>query len=587
VAPTDNYRQALGAILYAMCFNFLIAGGKLVVAVFLTPSAALFAEGLHSLADAFNSFTLLFGLIQGKRPPDRSHPFGYGLETNFWALMASFVLFFSALASIYIGWSHLHHPPEPLKNPFWGVLLLVLSVVFEIGALSAAANAVLQELGEKTHPLNLIPKALGLVRHTKSPTTRFVFFEDLIALLGALIALLAISLSQWAVQMQWLSAASGHWPDAIASIVIGCMLLVLSINLFSYNRNFLTVSAAPQSTEQQIEALVLSTHGVSAILDLKTIDQGLNGLYIQVKVEVDPDIPIREVDDMIEHLKSRLQQNLPQVRDVFVEVVADESEETWGDALQRLIDEGLEQEVLNPQEATLMANVLEFTDSVLRDVMIPRTDVVMVEVETPLLDVADLFIERRHSKLPVYEEQVDRLLGVVHERSVLQALRQGGAAPSSLKDLLVDIPIYPETKPLTALLEDFKRQRFQMAAVVDEHGGFAGLVTVADLLEELVGDLWEDNQTQEEPELIALSPTQWQVVGRYPIEDLNQDLDLNIPNDDYMTLAGFVFGLLGREPMLGDEVHFESLRLVVSELDGLRIKTLTLHSQVPLSKQAS
>lgn len=595
--PTDkshnsHYQHALNAVLYAMLFNGLIAACKLVVAVSITRSAALFSEGLHSAADTFNSFTLLFGIIQGKRPPDRSHHFGYGLEANFWALMASFILFVSALVSVYMGVDRIIHPSKELGDITWAIVILVLSVFFEIGALAAASNAVLQEVDstEKTSFLTLFPKALKQVKLVSSPTTRFVFFEDLIAFTGALIALFALVLGEWGVHVGWLHASQAQVPDAIASVLIGILLMVLAVNLFSYNRSFLTGVSASSNTEKSISDVVTKTHGVAAIMDLKTIDQGISGLFVQLKVQVDPDIPIRQMDDIIDHLKERIQSNHPRVRDVVVEVEADESEATWREVFDKIVEEGETQNVITPQEGVMLSNVLAFSERVVSDVMIPRTDVVMVDFDTPILEVASLFTEHRHSKLPVYRETIDHLEGVIHEREVLKCLADADSknrTKENLDGLLKDIPIYPENKTLTALLEDFKRSKFQMAAVVDEHGGFAGLVTVADLMEELVGELWEDaDQESDEDTLVSLSPTHWVVPGRYFIEDLNAELNLHIPEEDFKTIAGFVFGQLGREPEQNDSVFFEGMTFTVQALEGHRIKTVVLVSELPLERQA-
>lgn len=572
------YQHALKAVVSALLFNVLIALSKLAVALTITRSAALFAEALHSAADAFNSCTLLFGILQGKRTPDRTHPYGYGLETNFWALMASFVLFISSGVAIWMGFNRLNQPAH-IENPWAAMAILLLSVVFELAALNVASTAVLEEVGKSDTPFWWkIPQSLGLLGKVISPTTRFVFLEDLIALAGALIALMVLALTEVAVAFGWLPHAFQHWPDAIASMLIGGLLLLLAINLFGYNRNFLTGAAASATVESQIEDLVLSTHGISSILELKTIDQGASGLLIHLKVEVDPDIPIRDMDDMIEHLKTRLTQNIPNLRDVIVEVVADESELAWEEQFEELVEEGLKQEVINPREAAILGNFHRFCESVLSDVMIPRTDVVSVELNTPLAEVADCHVSSRHSKLPVYKERVDAVVGVVHARDVFDCLQQN-AAQTPLEALVKPLDIYPETKPLSDLLEDFKRKRIQMGAVLDEHGSFVGLVTIADLMEELVGDLWEEPDEPEELEWSQLSPNSLLLSGKVDIADLNERYGLNIPEEDFKTVGGFVFGLLGRQPEEGDEVSFEDLTFVVVELDGSRIQTVTLHSK--------
>jgi len=579
----DHTKHAISAVLYALFFNALIAGLKLSVASF-TKSAALFAEGLHSSADAFNSVTLLIGIYQGKRAPDRSRPFGYGLETNFWALFASFILFLSALVSIWMGWQRLNAPPENMENIIWAVVILIASIIFEVFALGKASSAVLQEVGIEAKPLDMIPTAFRHIGRVQSPTTRFVFFEDSVAILGAIIALVSIYIGELGVHYGWLPESIHHWPDAIASMVIGVLLLILAVNLFSYNRSFLTGAAASATIEKRIRKVTLETQSISAILDLRTIDQGISGLFAQIKVEVDPDIAIRDVDDIVEHLKNRLKKHVPKMRDVIVEAVADEREENWSDAFHKMIDDAEQHKLLRQSEAMIFRNVFEFAECELQDVMIPRTDVIMVEQSQTVAEAADILIEHRHSKLPVYNENVDNLVGLIHERDILRCIR-GGFETALVSTITRDIPIYPENKVLSDILEDFKRDRFQMAAIVDEHGGFAGMVTISDVVEELVGELWEDQEDFDSEDIKEISTTLWELSGRCEIEDLNHRLNMTLPDDEFQTIAGFVFGQLGREPLVGDTIQYEDYIFTVHELDGLRIKTLRLNSGYPLRRK--
>jgi CBS domain containing-hemolysin-like protein len=143
-----------------------------------------------------------------------------------------------------------------------------------------------------------------------------------------------------------------------------------------------------------------------------------------------------------------------------------------------------------------------------------------------------------------------------------------------------EIDIYPENKPISDLLEDFKRNKIRIAAVADEHGGFAGLVTVEDVIEEIIGEIWDEHE-EEEPMLTFLEPNRVEVNGKCEIEDLNEQLNLNIPFDDFKTIGGFVFGALGREPEPEDQTHFEDLKFTVKEADGPRIISVLLESPVP------
>jgi cation diffusion facilitator family transporter len=573
------YHHARWAVIWAMLANFTICAIKFAGFFFVTPSAALLSEALHSLGDGINSITLWVGLVRGNRPPDRTHPFGYGLETNFWALFASFFLFVSAGYAVWSGVQRFLHP-EPLEHLGLVMAILVISIVVELLAVRTAARAVLEEVGLPSQGWSDINRAFQNIKHVVAPTTRFVFYEDALALLGALFVLMAIVVTQFSISFGWLSEAYLSWPDAIASIAVGLVLLTLAINLLRYNRGFLIGSAAPEPVEQKIQDVVMSLHGVSQLVDLKTIDQGLAGTIVHMKVEVEPDTMVRDVDDLTEHIKSKVQQRVPSVRQVFIEVLADETELTWEEQFQQLIIQGHKDAVLTSREETMLRRVVEFKDAVARDIMVPRTDVEYVDIQTSLSTLADLMIETGHTRVPVYEDHVDNLVGLVTSRDVFAKLRSN-ALDTPLSSILLPLEIYPENKPVTDLLEDFKRKKMKLAVVADEHGGFSGVVTIQDLLEEIVGEIG-DAHGPEEAQLQRLDDYQLRVSGKYDIEDLNERYGFAFPVDEFKTLGGFVFGLLGREPEAGDAVTFEDLTLRVETVEGPRITSVIIASPAVL-----
>ena len=573
-------QHAHRAVIWAMVFNFSVAALKMAVGIFLANSAALFSEGLHSLADGINSVLLLIGLTRGTRAPDRTHPFGYGLETNFWALLASIALFLSAGYAITQGIDRIMHP-EPLRHYWWAAAILVVSILWECVALYSASKAVLAEIGLQAKGFAVYVLALKHIRQIVGPTTRFVFYEDGLAFLGGLTAFIAITLTHTATVLGWWPEQWLHLPDAIASVLIGAMLLVLALNLLRYNRGFLTGAAAPAVVEERIRNLVLSVPGVSQLKELKTIDQGLSGLIVHLTTEVDPEIPVKDVDDLTERIRKLIQRHVTTARQVTIEVLADEKEDHWSDKFYQLIDQGKAQKVLRPREEAMLRKVYEFRELVARDVMVPRRDVEYLDIITPLTEVADLLIECGHSRLPVYEDHVDNLVGVVHAKDVYKAIRHG-FQDITLAQLVRDIDIYPENKLVSDLLEDFKRNKIHLAAVADEHGGFAGVVTIEDLMEEIVGDIWDDNQS-EDLTLDIINPNQVLVSGKYDSDELNSKFGWNIPTEDFKTIGGFVFGRLGREPETGDEILFEGLTIKVTEVDGPRIITLTINTPIPIN----
>ena len=582
------YQHAESSLWIAFMVNVVIGGVKLLAWTF-TGSPSVFSESLHSFGDGANSIALILGNKFSQRPPDRTHPFGYGLEANVWALAACVFLFVTAGLACFEGVQHFQRA-QPQMDTNEGFLLsagiLLFSVMMEVVAVRRAAQAVLAEVQvEAGDFFQTFGRAFQQIKHVVSPTTRFVFYEDNIALLGALMALGAISVSHFGVQWGLLPESMKHQPDAVTSILIGLMLFGMAIYLFRHNRGILTQTSASPKVEMRIRDLVTSLFGVSEVLDLKTVDHGLAGLTVHLQVKVDPYIQVKDVDDLTERIKDKIQHRISHVSQVFVEVLADESEIEWGEKFNTLIEQGRAEGVLEARDEILLKNVYDFTESTVKDIMIPRIDVECVEIDTPLGDVADLIIETGHSRFPVYKENVDDLVGIVHARDVFEKIRKN-ALHTPLAEVVREIDIYPENKPISDLLEDFKRNKIRVAAVADEHGGFAGLVTVEDVIEEIIGEIWDEHE-EEEPMLTFLTPSRVLVNGKCEIEDINEQLDLNIPFDDFKTVGGFVFGALGREPEQDDQISFEDLKFTVTEADGPRIVSVIMESPVPFELEKS
>jgi cation diffusion facilitator family transporter len=577
--------NAESALWFAFFVNSVLGSVKLF-AWFLSGSPSVFSESLHSFGDSANSIALILGNKFSQKPPDRTHPFGYGLEANVWALAACVFLLVTSGLAIWEGLQHLTHPElnshAVTKDAFyWSVGILLFSVVLEGVALQKASYAVIEEMKIPAgNSIQAIWLAARHVKHVVRPTTRFIFYEDLIALLGAFLALLSVTLSFYAVEWSILPPALSHWPDAITSVVIGLLLLSMAVYLFRHNRGILTQTAAPARIEKRIEDIVTNLTGVSEVLDLKTVDHGLSGLNVHLQVEVDPYIQVKDVDDLTERIKGKVQDGIAQVRQVFVEVLADESEIEWSQKFYDLIEQGRKAGVLDAREEMLLKNVYDFTEVTVEDIMIPRTDVDYVDVEASLSEVAERMIESGYSRLPVFKETIDDLVGIVHAKDVFEKIYLQ-TLDIPLSEIVREIEIYPENKPVSDLLEEFKRNKIRIAAVADEHGGFAGLVTVEDMIEEIIGEIWDEHDEEESPMFVVVSPTEVLVKGKCEIEDLNDRLGLSLPFDDFKTVGGFVFGELGREPEEGDLVSFEDLCFKVQEVDAPRIVSVRLTAEKP------
>jgi CBS domain containing-hemolysin-like protein len=239
-----------------------------------------------------------------------------------------------------------------------------------------------------------------------------------------------------------------------------------------------------------------------------------------------------------------------------------------------LLEGSAEEGILEPEEKEMIHSIIRFTDTTVRQIMVPRIDMTVVELTCPLPQVVDLMLEAGHSRVPVYEGTVDHIVGIVHVKDLLRPLVEG-RHDIPLKDLLRAPYYVPEGKKVDELLHEFRREQIQLAIVVDEYGGTSGLVTIEDILEEIVGDI-ADEYDVEEPLVQPLDDNEYLLDARLSIDDANEQLQLGLPGEEYETIAGFVFGQLGRLPEVGEVVHYGRLDFIVDQTDGRRISKIRL-----------
>jgi putative hemolysin len=242
------------------------------------------------------------------------------------------------------------------------------------------------------------------------------------------------------------------------------------------------------------------------------------------------------------------------------------------DDIKTLVNVGVEQNVLEEGERELIHSIIEFGDTIVREVMMPRPDMVTVPSTAPAKRALDLVIKDGYSKLPVYEETIDNVIGVVHDRELLISLANGTIATSSLRELMRPVAHVPESKRISELLREMQRGKYSLAIVVDEYGGTAGLVTMEDLLEEIVGEIRDEHDEGEEEPIIRIADDEAIVEAGTNIEDVNAALELELPHEDFETIGGYTVGLFGRLPQVGEEVQAgDGVRLRVERTRGRRI----------------
>jgi putative hemolysin len=254
----------------------------------------------------------------------------------------------------------------------------------------------------------------------------------------------------------------------------------------------------------------------------------------------------------------------------------DDEDEDSGDDIQALIDVGAEEGILEEQEGELIHSIIEFGDTHVNEVMTPRTEISALPITASVREVRDLMIESKYSRLPVYKGQIDNVEGIIYVRDLLQCWLEH-QEDDSIIPLLRPAYFVPETKTVASLLEDMQKARVQLAMVIDEYGGVAGLVTVEDILEEIVGEI-EDEDTEGEDiiEIVEASEGYFDVLGSTEIGKIERLFEMEIEDDDFTTIAGLVISESGYVPRQGERLAFRGLDVEVLKADEKRINLLRL-----------
>jgi putative hemolysin len=243
--------------------------------------------------------------------------------------------------------------------------------------------------------------------------------------------------------------------------------------------------------------------------------------------------------------------------------------------LKMLLDRSTESGELEQQEQEMLYKVFDFADKEVSEVMVPRPDVVALSIELPPEEALAAVIDSPYTRYPVYRENLDNVVGILHVRDLFSALVDRGIANVVIEEIVRDAYIVPETKDLAAMLTEFRRTNQHMAIVVDEYGAMQGIVTLEDLLEEIVGEI-EDEFDLPDESIERVDDDTIRIAGTFPIDDFNEQFGTELTDEDYHTVGGFVFGLLGRAPEAGDSIDFDGMRFDVLEVEGSRILKLAV-----------
>ena len=241
--------------------------------------------------------------------------------------------------------------------------------------------------------------------------------------------------------------------------------------------------------------------------------------------------------------------------------------------IHSLIDVGEQEGVINRDEHAMIDAVLDLGDTLVREILVPRTEMVAVEITTPVTEVLETIIKAGHSRIPVYEGDVDHVTGILYAKDLLKLW---GKLPEeiSIRSICRKAYFIPETKTTADLLKEFKVRRVHMAVAVDEYGGTSGIVTIEDILEEIVGEIQDEHDPVEQSGISRLDDGSYIFDARSHIEDVEDELNVQLPRGEYDTLGGFLSHLMGHVPAQGEQGRYETMLFTVEEADARKVSTI-------------
>jgi CBS domain containing-hemolysin-like protein len=258
------------------------------------------------------------------------------------------------------------------------------------------------------------------------------------------------------------------------------------------------------------------------------------------------------------------------------EVPPDQQQEEKQEELLSVFEQGKIEGVVDEEEMEMIENVLELSDTTAEEIMTPRTDLIAVDAGQDLQSLVNTIAEAGHSRIPVYEDNIDNIIGLIYAKDLLSEI---GKNPEEykLREKMRQAYFVPESKPLRVLLHEFQNQKLHIAVVLDEYGGTAGIVTIEDILEELVGEIVDEYEETPPEAIQRIDDNTIELDARVYIDDLNEDFELNLPEDeDYDTVGGFVFAHLGYIPKTGETFEYEKIVFKVLSAEARRINRIRI-----------
>lgn len=243
--------------------------------------------------------------------------------------------------------------------------------------------------------------------------------------------------------------------------------------------------------------------------------------------------------------------------------------------IRLMINVGEEKGIFQETETEMINSIFEFDDTVAKEVMTPRTDIVAINTETKLEEILDIIVEENFSRIPVYEDSIDKVIGILYVKDLFGMVKKDFQWEISLKDIIRPAYFVPEYKKIDELFKEMQKSKTHIAIVIDEYGGTAGLITIEDLLEEIVGNIF-DEYDEDVPDYEKIDENTYIVSGMLDIDEINDIMDTHIPEEEFDTISGMVLSLSGKMPEVGDEVQFENIRFRIEEVDDKRISKIKI-----------
>jgi CBS domain containing-hemolysin-like protein len=246
--------------------------------------------------------------------------------------------------------------------------------------------------------------------------------------------------------------------------------------------------------------------------------------------------------------------------------------------MKAMISIGEEEGTLEKEEKKMLHNVFEFGDKSVSEAMLPRTEIISIPEDAVVADVLDLVSEKGYSRYPVIRETVDNITGMLYVKDILRTMAKEEVSPqTSIKRFVRDTYYVPESKMVTALLDDMQKNKFQIAIIIDEYGGTAGLITLEDMIEEIVGEFQDEFEAIEaEKEVEIVDESTFVVSGSTSIDEINELVGVELESEEFNTIGGFLFGMFGHLPKVGEQIRYKNIRFLILEMESKKIEKIKI-----------